>query len=222
MFLKRIMFENSRWVWHLDEPDQTVRVQLTDLPEATDIFRINLLSLPLHVCSICNISVILWLLSQSVGFLYCQSHVQVGGRSSFLQILNFVKRLSSLYLSILSLSFHPLSFFPSVSVSRSVGRWRLRSVDSQTDELEGKPGALWQYGWLLMFLHLWLLFHDVLSVVLVHICAVGDLPDVNWLFSLSDRQSDDPSHQLWDSLVSHHVSPLLSSHCSSEQSETSS
>lgn len=175
---------------------------------ATDIFWINQLSLPFHLCSICNISIISWLLKQSkqsVSVLYCQSHVQVRGCSSFLQILDFVKRLSSLFPSIFS-----LSFFPSVSLSRSVGCWRLRSVDSQTDELEGKPGALRQYGWLLMFLHLWLLFHDVLSVVLVNICAVGDLSDVNWLFSLSDRQSDDPSHQLWDSLVSHHVSPLLS------------
>ena len=29
-------------------------------------------------------------------------------------------------------------------------------------------------------------------------------------FFFASRQSDDPTHQLWDSLVSHHISPLLS------------
>lgn len=62
----------------------------------------------------------------------------------FLSILSFYFLLLSFYVA--SLSFHLLS----VQVGRPVGRWRLRSIDTQTDELEGKPGALWQYGTLLI------------------------------------------------------------------------
>lgn len=60
---------------------------------------------------------------------------------------------------------------------------------------------------LFIFLHLCLaLLNDV---VFISIKAVVDLPDVHWSFSLSARQSDDPTHQLWGSLVSPSSSRLL-------------
>lgn len=74
----------------------------------------------------------------------------------------------------------------SVQGSRSVGRRRLRSIDPQTDEPEGKPGAVWQY------------VHptpSLLSGVFIQVLS-------SHCFLSHRRQSDDPTHQLRRSLVS--------------------
>lgn len=74
----------------------------------------------------------------------------------------------------------------SVQGSRSVGRRRLRSIHPQTDEPEGKPGAVWQY------------VHPPL-----HLCSVVFNQVLSSHCFLSRRrQSDGPTHQLRRSLVS--------------------
>lgn len=85
--------------------------------------------------------------------------------------------------------FHTLSLFSflsfclccsSVKVGGSAGCRRLRPFCSQADEPEGKPGALSQYDWLLIFL----LMNKLLLVFGLVVCIIKGLFDVNNLFSL--------------------------------------